>query len=258
MRNPWRRIQRSSAVVVFESTFAITLDPANNEIHLHTWGNEECCFARGTTEAFLYTSLPGSNTAVVPVLHKSDYLLIEEVLGPATGARADADPSHRQLLMIEEEPEATNDPLFSNQLLAGGVPQERIPADQALPLLHVRWRTADQLTLPFCLSAKLANGTLIHNVSVLRGNMVLADHGLTTQETISLAGPVSSAPPFRPRLSYGPLTQQIQPASVQYDSASGRMATPRTDLTGDVSEAQPAISLFAGLPDWHRAMDAGS
>ena len=236
------------AVVVFESTFAITLEPANNEIRLHTWGNEECCLARGTTEAFLYTSLPGSNTAVVPVLHKSDYLLIEEVLGPSTGARADADPSHRQLLMIEEEPEAMNDPLFSNQLLPGGVLQERVPADQALPLLHVRWRTADQLALPFCLSAKLANGTLIHNVSVLRGNMVLADHGLTTQETISLAGPVSSAPPFRPRLSHGPFTQQIQPASVQYDSASGRMATPRTDLTGDVSEAQPAISLFAAFP----------
>ena len=36
---------------------------------------------RGTTEAFLYAVLPGSNTAAVPVLHQDDYLLIEEVLG---------------------------------------------------------------------------------------------------------------------------------------------------------------------------------
>ena len=238
-----------ASVVAFETAFAITLEPVNNEIHLHTWGDEECCLPRGTTKAFLYAALPGSNTATVPVLHQHDYLLIEEVLGPLTGAAADADSTHRQVVLIDQEPDPpTNDPLFSNVLLPGGIVQERIPGDQPLPLLRVRWRSADGLNLPFCLSAKLANGKLVQHISVMRGNMVLADHGLTTQESIALSGPVPSTPPFRPRLSHGPLSQQIQPASVQYDPATGRIATARTDLTGDVSDAQPTISLFATFP----------
>ena len=233
------------AVAVFETTFAFRLEPVNNVIYLHTWGNEECCVARGTNEAFLYATLPGSTTAIEPILHQGDYLVIEEVKGPLTGAAADADPGHRQLMMIDSEPgPPTSDPLFSNQLLPGGVVQKRQAGDQPLPLLHVHWRVADQLQRPYCISAKLANGTLIDNISVLRGNIVLADHGLTTRETLALSGPVPSTPPFRPRLSYGPLTMQIQPASVQYDPATGRLATPRTDLTGDIRQAQPAVSLF--------------
>src|SRR5262249_32116918 len=88
----------------------------------------------------------------------------------------------------------------------------------------------------------------VRHISVIRGNIVLADHGLTTRERIALVGPVPSTPPFRPRLSHGPLTQQMQPASVQYDPVTGRIATARTDLTGDVSDAHPAISLFATHP----------
>jgi hypothetical protein len=231
-------------IVAFETAFSITLEPANNRIHIHTWGNDECCVPRGTEDAFVYASLPGSSTAIVPVLHKGDYLVIEEVLGPPTGVAADADPAQRQLVMIDVEPEPTSDPLYSNALLPGGVVQERIAGDQPLPLLHVRWRSADQLARPYCISAKLPNGQLIQNVSVMRGNIVLADHGLAVRETLALDGAVSGPSPFRPHLSYGPLTQQIQPASVQYDSATGRIATSRTDLTGDVTKAQPAVSLF--------------
>jgi len=112
----------------------------------------------------------------------------------------------------------------------------------------VRWRVADALQRPFCISAKLASGKLVLNVSVLRGNVVLADHGLTTRESLPLVGAVPSPSFFRPRLSYGPLTQQMRPASVQYDPATGRIATARTDLTGDVTEAQPAMSLFVTVP----------
>jgi hypothetical protein len=238
-----------ASVAAFETAFGVTLEPVNNVIYLHTWGNEECCVPRGTNEAFLYAALPGSTTAIVPILYQGDYLLIEEVLGTLTGAAADADPSHRQLVMVDAEPEPpTSDPLFSNRLVPGGVVQKRQPGDQPLPLLHVRWRIADELQRPYCISAKLPSGTLIHNVSVLRGNIVLADHGLTTRETVALSDPVPSTPPLRPRLSYGPLTQQMQPDSVQYDPATGRIATPRTDLTGDVTSAQPAVSLFVTTP----------
>src|SRR5262249_50705382 len=108
--------------VVFETAVPIALDPKNNQIVIHTWGNDECCLAAGSAEAFLYTLLPNQDTlppnqtvpanrtAVVPVLKKGDYLLFEEVLGPVTGLPADASPSHRQVVQIDEDPEVDQDP----------------------------------------------------------------------------------------------------------------------------------------------------
>ena len=45
------------------------------------------------------------------MLEAGDYLVFEEVLGPRTGAKPDADPAHRQLVRIEEVAELT-DPLY--------------------------------------------------------------------------------------------------------------------------------------------------
>src|ERR1035437_1301652 len=56
-----------AAAVVFETTFPQDLDPRNNQIVIHTWGNDECCLAGGSTEAFLYTILPSQN-ADIPIL----------------------------------------------------------------------------------------------------------------------------------------------------------------------------------------------
>ena len=234
-----------AAVAAFETTFPVQLDPANNELFLHVWGNEECCLNTGTTRVFLYSVSNG--VAVLPALSKGDYLLFEEVLGPLTGIAADADSSHRQIVRIDVDPLATTDPLLSN-ILVNGEPRTRQAADQSLPLLRVGWSAADKLTYPFCISKRLANGIRFHNISVARGNLVLADHGLTTTESIPLDAPVPEGTRFRPRLSHGPLTMQIQPALVEYDSTSGRLDTPRTDLTGNARQAEPAISLFARFP----------
>ena len=59
---------------VFETTFDLDVDPLNNEILLHAWGNLECCLPRGTRIAYLYSlaapaagdrqaSLPSCNRA---------------------------------------------------------------------------------------------------------------------------------------------------------------------------------------------------
>ena len=75
------------------------------------------------------------------------------------------------------------DPLYARTLVAGVAASSRSAGDPALPLLRVRWRRADALGFPLCLSARLRDGTLVRDVSVARGNVVLADHGLTTEET---------------------------------------------------------------------------
>ena len=181
-----------ATAVVFETTFPVGLDPKNNQLVIHTWGNDECCLAAGSTEAFLYTILP-SQVADIPVLKQGDFLLFEEVLGPLTGLAADANPAHRQIVQLDQDPVVDQDPLFSN-ITVNGVPQPLLPLQTPLPLLKVHWQVLDALTFPLCLSTRPVDAPLIRNVTVARGNIVLADHGLTTSETFTPPAPVSDQP----------------------------------------------------------------
>jgi hypothetical protein len=235
-----------SSVAVFETAFGAPLDPSNNKIFIHTWGNEECCLPAGTTEAFLFISQGG--TAVPPSLHNGDYLLFEEVLGPLTGNAADASRAHRQVVLIDQEPQPRVDPLFSNKLVNDS-PKPWQPGDTTLPLLRIQWRRQDALTFPLCISSRPVGAKLIRNVSVARGNIVIADHGLTTSETLELAEPVSDSG-FRFQLSHAPLTMQIRPKAIS-DAFTG--------LAADARDAEPAISLMVTFPTgeepWTRASD---
>jgi predicted phage baseplate assembly protein len=126
-------------VAAFETAYEQQLHIENNTIRLHPWGEEQCCLAPGTTEAYLYhvPDGPAPQTAVLPVLNDGDYLVLEEVMGPRTGAPADADPRHRQLVRIDGTPEPGTDPLYSDQV-SDDLPAIAQQGDTALPLLHVR------------------------------------------------------------------------------------------------------------------------
>jgi predicted phage baseplate assembly protein len=89
---------------------------------------------------------------------------------------------------------------------------------------------------------------LLRNVTVARGNIVLADHGLTTSESILATDLPGDASDFRLALSQGPLTMQAEPAEVNYDALTLRLLTPRTDLTGDARAAKPAVALSVQFP----------
>jgi hypothetical protein len=230
-------------VEVFETTHGASLDPANNEIFIHAWGNEECCLPPGTTEAYLY-SAPGGTNVVRPVLHRGDLLLLEEVKDPLQGVPAQADRARRQVVRLEEEPESIDDPVYRDALVNGELDRAE-PGDPPLPLLRVRWRREDALTFPLCLSTRRPDVGLIWAVSVARGNVVLADHGITTTETIAFPGPANGARPLRLPLSAGPLTMQCEPGSVTYDPTTGRPRTERRDLSCEPREARPAVSVQA-------------
>ncbi len=230
-----------ASAVVFETTHPLLLDPKNNQVVIHTWGNDECCLAAGSTEAFLYTIMP-DQSADVPVLHKGDFLLFEEIAGPLTGLAADANPLHRQVVQIDQEPELDHDPLFSN-ITVNGVPQAWVSPQSQLPLLRVHWRLQDALVRPLCISTRPIDAPLLRNVTVARGNMVLADHGLTTDETFTPASDDVNAANFRLVLTQEPLTMQAEPAQVNYDPATLRLLTARTDLTGPANVAKPAAAL---------------
>ena len=246
------------ATVVFETAHDAELHPGNNEIFVHSWANEECCLAPGTRELFLYHVNQATGQASRPPLAEGDFLLLEEVRGPLSGHPADADREHRQVMRIDGPAEETEDPLYRDVLSADSegrrvLLQPNGGADPALPLLRVRFHPSDALAFPACLSARPPGEEALLHVTVARGNMVLADHGITTEdvfETADLPGgrPLEAESRLRLRLSRGPITQQSEPELVVYDGATARSLTDRTELDRAASEARPAVALLATSP----------
>lgn len=132
----------------------LTVREQHNEIRFWTWGDEECSLPEGATAATL------RDDKDCPLrLRPGDVIIIEEVRGPVTGAPADADPTHRQAVRLTSVTPGCDD-LF----------------DQ--PVLEVTWSAEDALTFPVCLSAVGGpDCCLLTDISVVRGNVLLVDHG---------------------------------------------------------------------------------
>jgi hypothetical protein len=243
-------------VRVFETSFPLKVNTKNNTIFLHTWGDLECCLPKGTRTAYLYSLAdgPGERQASMPDLATGDFLLLEEVMGPKTGAKADADPANRQVVQLEAVRQMpAGDPAYRDRLTQNSGLQVFRSGDTPLPLLHVTWRRVDALRFPLCLSARIRDRNPLLNVSVARGNIVLADHGRTIEEQFIPKTPVPADKIFRFRLRNSPLTMQCQPDSVKYDEnpvspTFARIDTPRTDLTCTVRKTKPAIALLIDFP----------
>jgi hypothetical protein len=211
-------------VRVFETVDAVDVRPANNELRIHAWGNERCCLPVGATMAHVYTADIVAGKAKRPPLKAGDLLLLEEILGPTTGAASDADPTHRQVVRIMSvvpDPSTSTsgsasdqlrDPLFQAALDPQGEPLRAtvaLPVSQQLPLVEVTWSVDDALTFPLTLTDVLADATTLRRVSVARGNIVVADHGRTIIETVQVDDDLGDAP--RLPLRQGPVTQ-VAPA----------------------------------------------
>ncbi len=219
--------------VVFESipgAGASTLHPAHDRIDLHSWGDTRCCLPAGTTGASLRGHLPH--------LRPGDLLLLEEVKGPLTGAAADADPSHRHIVRLTGV-RASLDPLPS------------VP----VPITEVTWADADALPFPLCLSSRDEAGQSVDAVSVARGNLVLADHGLSLppeplghvpavrlhyppeRDQVACTRPegLPIPPRFRPALERAPLTFAAPPPDPGGPAAAASATLPE--------EARPAVTL---------------
>jgi hypothetical protein len=165
----------------------VTLRKAHNEIELWTWGESECCLPAGATAATLNDPAPeeappddageddypggeqrASRYEKPPeqppppsrtlALAPGDVLIFEEVKGPHTGARADADPTHRQAVRLTRVT-----PGFDE------VEQQAV--------VEVEWDLEDALCFPLCVSSVGRDCGPVEAVSVARGNVLLVDHG---------------------------------------------------------------------------------
>jgi predicted phage baseplate assembly protein len=234
---------------------------AHNEIKFYTWRDTECCLPRGATSATLIdgwsddattpadpntqtpahdvpisayggkdsgAGTPTSQRALLDLgppaketeqqtvggprerklhLKVGDVLILEEVRGPKTGAEPDADKSHRHAVRLTSVEQAF-DPLDGR------------------PVVNVEWDAEDALPFALCISSigEPPCCELIENVSVARGNVILADHGRMTGPEDLPAVPYAPGPRavcegpfepsetfpgagrFRPTLRQGPIT----------------------------------------------------
>ncbi|MGL4961290.1 MAG: hypothetical protein ACRC67_08650 [Inquilinus sp.] len=244
-------------VTVFETAAPVRVLAARNLVHIHDWGDSDCCLARGARDLWLYVTAPaGADLAASrPDFVAGEYLLLEEVLGPRTGLPQDADPRNRQVVRIEAVEDAA-DPVFRD-VLVGGVLTPAGAGDPPLPLLHVHLREVDATAMPFCLSAEdPLSHQLIAPITIIRGNVTPADHGRTvvrlwpdpTDPQMELPAPDIAQgrwPIDVQSLGEGPLTFQTMPTDPTF-APDGRLTTGRHDLDQPAGAATAAITVEYG------------
>lgn len=167
----------AAGVVVFEPMQNAELFPEHNLMRFYTWGDANCCLPQGATEA----TLLGTHAN----LQAGDVLIFQEVLGPRTGNKTDADLRHRCAVRLTQVTtqnalgQTLVDPLFE---MGTGKPVISV-SQHPTPVTEIQWSVDDALPFPVCISSTFVNSSgekkTLADVSVVLGNVVLADQGLT-------------------------------------------------------------------------------
>ena len=215
----WQELVSTRCPEVFELLYDITLYPSHNSIKFYTWSDEQCCLPKGATRAHLVDS-PVEKERLH--LQAGDVLIFEELLGIGTGLEADADPSHRHAVRLIQVRSHLTDPLTGD------------------PIVEVIWHPEDALPFPLCISSSIS-GKLLTDISCARGNVVLADHGLTIEDDSLIPKLVPSRGRYRPRLPRKDITfrspydhqEALQQSASAIKRQELREALPAVLLTGD-------------------------
>ncbi len=239
----------------FETMHDLMLYAAHNELRFYTWGETNACLPAGATRAWLKDD-PASRL----LLMAGDVLILEEVLGPASGLEPDADPAHRHAVRITRaEPSASLD------TGGGGLPVRNHGPLRTDPLtgqavVEIEWAAADALPFDLCLAAEI-DGQPVADMAVARGNVALADHGRTMPHPALGELPEVLEPPafgdaLRPTLKLGPLTQQGRVRLPDGETAPFDPSAPAAGaFSWQPGDALPAITLNEGGPRWQPRRD---
>lgn len=243
---------------VFELMHDIALFAAHNDMPFYTWGARECCLPRGATRASLRGHFPG--------LEKGDVLILAEARNPDDGSTANANPARRHAVRLVAAPLLTSDPL--------GGRFKPAPDDSAVPVTEIEWHPRD--ALPFALTLSSRRGTAYFDALALaHGNIVLADHGLSTFAALPpapAANPVltpvpatgrlpcsdaAQAAPHPPRARFRPrLATAGQPITQANRLAGGQLpAAARDALDQDLRQAIAQVELVADGTLWQARRD---
>jgi hypothetical protein len=218
-----------SASIVFETRHKAVLTPQRSGIPFHTWGDPECCLPRGATRATL------EGRAADLDLHAGDVLIFEEMLGPK-GDAVDADRAHRHAVRLNAEPIERSD---------------RYLPDAPKPVLEISWHAADALPFPLCLRQFTDENEEIQHTSLARGNVVLADHGLSSiRPEALLPAQAPTTGRYRPRLPETNVTQ-----AMDYDDEQARLRPAVDAVKLDLRSVRPAVTLSGEFQTWKPQRD---
>lgn len=234
---PDARRRGSARSEVFEPLHDPPLYPAHNEIAFYTWGEEECYLPAGATRATLCRR---TAEGLVERLSRGDVLIFEEAKGPASGRPEDSDPLHRHAVRLTEVRFDEDRIVLERE--ACPVPPGASDATQVTRVAEIAWAPEDALPFPLCLSTVIDNER-VRDISVARGNVVLADHGLTVTDEERYRLPEDG--PYRLTLREGPLTQQGH----VYDGHNELVpfdpeAPAGAALRWEMGNVQPAVELI--------------
>jgi hypothetical protein len=219
--------------IVFETVYERTLRKGNSQIPLYTWSDDQCCLPIGATRATLRDTTPRSVS-----LQEGDVIVFEEIRDPVTGVlKADPDPRRSHAVRLTS---ATKE--------VDGVPATSVN------VVEIEWSDEDALPFALCVSALVGlpgePSTLETAISVARGNVVLADHGLSIarapedpEPLVPEVVPESGAQrgrPYRPRLAQDPVTF-ASPIDLDHSAAATVLSDPRRGLPSVTLEGEDKV-----------------
>ena len=157
------REAQSAGPTVFETMHAVTLHPECTQLGLYRWGEPECTLEAGATAVTLRDH---------PPLAPGDVIVFVEQCGPESGDPGDADPEHRHPVRLTAV-NPTTDPQSAHvaEATTGGA------------ITEIEWDAEDALPFALCSGRRTGDDEITREVTVARGNIVLADHGSTVTVT---------------------------------------------------------------------------
>jgi hypothetical protein len=216
-------VPSSATYEVFEpiGSDEISVIGARSRIAFYTWGDMILQLPAGATAATLVDAwLPKKEkekrrSRALASLKAGDLLILEEIIGPATGSSDDADPTHRVAVRLNSVRHEV-DPLYD------------------VPVVEVAWGVEDALPFPLVLSACVA-----------RGNVVFVDNGATLIVRENL-GTVPVTGQFAPVLAQPDLTFRETPdlagSAAQGLQRNARAAVPQINSLTSTLSNRPATA----------------
>ncbi len=226
--SPARVLDQGRAV--FEGMHELVAFKAHSPMFFYTWGDRRCCLPAGATKATLLGNLPN--------LKAGDILIFTEAMDPNTGQTEDADPAHRHAVQLTyvlshvpgHPDQPLKDPLFETEIT------------------EIEWAVGDALPFPLCVSAvsDSEHGSKpLENVSIVLGNIVLADHGATVKESPIKDGKMDTVP--KAQLLANPDSQdRCQPAPPKWKYPKFNPSLAQKPLT--IATPYPEVLLFTFTP----------
>lgn len=210
----------AGGALCFETMQPLTLSSRRNELAFHTWGDSRCCLPAGATSAAL------KGTKADLGLRAGDVLIFEEVLG-SSGLAVDADPTHRHVVRLDQDPVDLTDSLTNEAVVA------------------IHWFAGDALLFPLSLWEFPNGPNEVKGASVAWGNVVLTGHGRTVKDEPLLPDQAPEGQPYRPRLRQLGLTH-----AMPYDDAQARAQAAASATALDLRQVTPSVTLQGDGATW--------